>query len=116
METNISELPELPEGWCWATVDQVSTTVKYGSSAKTSLDLEGVPVLRMGNIQEGTLNLERLKHLPLDHSEFPKLLLANGDLLFNRTNSAELVGKTAVYRGRPDPCSFASYLISVRMI
>ena len=116
VETNISELPELPEGWCWATVDQVSTTVKYGSSAKTSLDLEGVPVLRMGNIQEGTLNLERLKHLPLDHSEFPKLLLANGDLLFNRTNSAELVGKTAVYRGRPDPCSFASYLISVRMI
>ena len=116
VETNTSELPELPEGWCWATVDQVSTTVKYGSSAKTSLDLEGVPVLRMGNIQEGTLNLERLKHLPLDHSEFPKLLLANGDLLFNRTNSAELVGKTAVYRGRPDPCSFASYLISVRMI
>jgi len=36
-------------------------------------------------------------------------------LLFNRTNSAELVGKTAVYRGTPDPCSFASYLIRVRM-
>ena len=68
----------------------------------------------MGNIQQGSLDLDNLKYLPLDHREFPKLLLADGDLLFNRTNSAELVGKTAVYRGRPDPCSFASYLICVR--
>ena len=111
-----SGLPRLPEGWCWATVDQVSHAVQYGSSAKTSGDPEGVPVLRMGNIQRGAISLDDLKYLPRDHSEFPKLLLANGDLLFNRTNSAELVGKTAIYRGRPDPCSFASYLISVRSI
>ena len=110
------KLPELPEGWCWATVDQVSDGVHYGSSTKTSPDQQGVPVLRMGNIQDGILNLDNLKYLPPDHSEFPRLLLAAGDLLFNRTNSAELVGKTAVYRGRPDPCSFASYLIRVRML
>ena len=111
-----SGLPGLPDGWCWATVDQVSVAVQYGSSAKTSPRAEGVPVLRMGNIQQGALDLESLKYLPRDHREFPKLLLADGDLLFNRTNSAELVGKTAVYRGRPDPCSFASYLISVRTV
>ncbi len=111
-----NRLPGLPDGWCWATVDQVSLTVQYGSSAKTSPEPEGVPVLRMGNIQQGALDLDSLKYLPLDHREFPKLLLADGDLLFNRTNSAELVGKTAVYRGRPDPCSFASYLISVRTV
>lgn len=110
-----TELPELPEGWCWATVDQVSDGVHYGSSTKTSPDRKGVPVLRMGNIQDGMLNLDNLKYLPPDHSEFPRLLLAAGDLLFNRTNSAELVGKTAVYRGSPNPCSFASYLIRVRM-
>ena len=111
-----SGLPQLPEGWCWATVDQVSLTVQYGSSAKTSVDHGGLPVLRMGNIQQGTIILDDLKYLPRDHSEFPKLLLADGDLLFNRTNSAELVGKTAIYRGRPAPCSFASYLIRVRMV
>src|SRR5439155_12810055 len=38
-----------------------------------------------------------------------------GDVLFNRTNSAELVGKTTVYHGTPEPCSFASYLIRVRL-
>lgn len=69
----------------------------------------------MGNIQNGALDLEKLKYLPADHDEFPKLLLEPGDVLFNRTNSAELVGKTAVYRGNPPKCSYASYLIALRL-
>lgn len=109
-------LPELPEGWCWATVEQVSSLVRYGTSAKTTEDASGIPVLRMGNIQEDSLNLGNLKYLPANHPEFPNLLLERGDLLFNRTNSAELVGKSAVYHGNPVPCSYASYLISVRMV
>jgi type I restriction enzyme S subunit len=110
-----TDLPELPEGWCWTTVDQVSLGVKYGSSAKTKVDSGGaVPVLRMGNIVEGQLDFSDLKFLPGEHHEFPDLLLEEGDLLFNRTNSAELVGKTAVFRGQMKPCSFASYLIRVR--
>lgn len=112
---NLPELPELPEGWCWATVEQVSHFVRYGSSAKTSKDNIGVPVLRMGNIQDGSLDLNNLKYLPVDHTEFPALLLEKNDLLFNRTNSAELVGKTAVYRGEFLQCSYASYLICVRL-
>ena len=112
-----ADLPALPEGWCWATVAQCSSLIQYGSSAKTSGDVKGVPVLRMGNLtSEGRLVLEDLKCLPLDHEEFPDLLLENGDVLFNRTNSAELVGKTAVYSGSPPTCSFASYLIRVRML
>jgi type I restriction enzyme S subunit len=108
-------LPTLPEGWARATVEQLSTHVQYGSSAKTNEDSIGVPVLRMGNIEEGKLVLDSLKYLPANHEEFPDLLLAEGDLLFNRTNSAELVGKTAVFRGIPQTCSFASYLIRVRL-
>ena len=107
-------LPPLPNGWTWATVEQLSTRVQYGSSAKTNEDSDGVPVLRMGNIQEGKLDFDKLKYLPKVHDEFPELLLARGDLLFNRTNSAELVGKTAVFKDTPNPCSFASYLIRVR--
>ena len=70
----------------------------------------------MGNIQDGALVFHDMKYLPQDHDEFPKLLLAPDDLLFNRTNSAELVGKTAVFKGTPRPCSFASYLIRVRFV
>jgi type I restriction enzyme S subunit len=106
--------PPLPEGWTWATVEQLSTRVQYGSSAKANEDSDGVPVLRMGNIQDGKFDFDKLKYLPEAHDEFPELLLARGDLLFNRTNSAELVGKTAVFKGTPHPCSFASYLIRVR--
>ncbi len=110
-----SNLPELPKGWVWATVEQLAAKVKYGSSAKTNGKTDGVPVLRMGNIFEGRLRLEYLKYLPQHHAEFPDLLLKKGDLLFNRTNSPELVGKTAVYAGLPDSCSFASYLIRVQL-
>ena len=82
-----AQLPALPEGWCWATVEQVSHFARYGSSAKASSEAAGVPVLRMGNIQGNGLDLTSLKYLPRDHHEFPDLLLEPGDLLFNRTNS-----------------------------
>ena len=111
-----TDLPELPEGWVWATVEQLSSLVEYGSSAKTREDTTGVPVLRMGNIVEGELVFDELKYLPTKHDEFPKLLLKPGDLLFNRTNSPELVGKTAVFVGSLQKFSFASYLIRVRLV
>jgi type I restriction enzyme S subunit len=103
----------LPKGWTLASVGQIIVEMQYGSSAKTNADPSGVPVLRMGNIQDGKLDLSSLKYLPQDHAEFPDLLLNPGDLLFNRTNSPELVGKSAVYRGSPVKCSCASYLIRV---
>lgn len=108
-----TDLPKLPEGWVWASVDQLAVNKRYGSSSKTNDDSSGVPVLRMGNIQDGKLDYSNLKYLPVDHKEFPDLLLNDGDLLFNRTNSAELVGKSAIYRDIGKPVSYASYLISV---
>lgn len=114
VQPDTTDLPELPEGWVWASVEQLTVEQKYGSSSKTNEDPTGVPVLRMGNIQDGDLDFSNLKYLPVDHDEFPVLHLQDGDLLFNRTNSPELVGKTAVYRSQISPCSFASYLISVR--
>ncbi len=106
---------DLPSGWQRFTVGEMVADMQYGSSAKTNEDPTGVPVLRMGNIQEGALDLQKLKYLPQDHHEFPDLLLQDGDLLFNRTNSSELVGKTAVYRGNPPRCSCASYLIRLQL-
>ena len=107
---------ELPAGWARTSIGRLASLVEYGSSAKTSESVVGVPVLRMGNIVDGDLDLTDLKSLPDAHNEFPRLLLKPGDLLFNRTNSPELVGKTAVYKGSPSISSFASYLIRVRFI
>jgi type I restriction enzyme S subunit len=109
-----SSVAGLPTGWTLASVEMLSILVQYGTSAKTG-EVGEVPVLRMGNIVDGRLLCDKLKYLPASHDEFPELLLSPGDVLFNRTNSAELVGKTAVYHGNPSPCSFASYLVRIRM-
>lgn len=106
---------ERPGSWAEASIDQVSASLDYGTSAKTNIVPAGIPVLRMGNLVAGSIDAGDLRYLPASHGEFPKLLLRAGDLLFNRTNSPELVGKTAVFSGTPSPCSFASYLIRLRL-
>lgn len=106
--------PDLPRDWCWATVDQCASAIEYGSSAKAHPGSSGVPVLRMGNItQDGQIALDDMKYLPKGHPALPSLRLRKGDLLFNRTNSSDLVGKTAIYSGKPPLCTFASYLIRI---
>ena len=111
-----SGLPELPEGWVWATVGQLSSRIEYGTSTKASSVPSDIPVLRMGNIQDGELNFSDLKYLERDHPETQKTILGHGDLLFNRTNSAELVGKSAVYKDWHPKACFASYLIRVSFL
>jgi type I restriction enzyme S subunit len=83
----------------------------YGSAAKSNRS-GLVPVLRMGNIQDGAVRLSDLVYTS-DAREIAKYLLSPGDVLFNRTNSPELVGKTAVFWGE-HPAIFAGYLIRVR--
>ena len=107
---------DIPGSWCVASIDHLACDIRYGSSSKTNDDETGVPILRMGNIVDGSLDYSKLKYLPNDHKEFPALLLADGDLVFNRTNSAELVGKTAVYRDKGKATSLASYLIRVKLL
>jgi len=108
---------DLPASWRWASVGQLTFLVQYGSSAKTHAEKSnGIPVLRMGNIVDGKIDYSQMKYLPGSHDEFPVLLLQDGDLLFNRTNSAELVGKTAIYGGPNDAMSFASYLIRLKVV
>jgi type I restriction enzyme S subunit len=110
-----SSLPELPEGWVWVTVNQITEVQQYGTSDKANTEPDGVPVLRMGNIQDGKLDFDDLKYMPKDWPDLDKFILEPGDVLFNRTNSAELVGKTAVYKEFHPKAVAASYLIRVRV-
>ncbi len=107
------EVPELPDTYLLVNVAAVATAIQYGTSKKASVEPNGVPVLRMGNIQGGMIDTADLKYIRPDN-EIEGLLLADGDLLFNRTNSPELVGKSAVFR-ESDDMTFASYLIRVRV-
>ncbi len=84
---------------------------QYGSSSKANTDGEGIPILRMGNIQNGHLDVSDLKHISLSAKELTKYRLSEGDILFNRTNSLELVGKSATFTALKGDWVFASYLI-----
>jgi len=95
----------------WVSLEDVASEFSYGSSAKSSPS-GSVPVLRMGNIQEGKLDWQDLVFTS-DTKEIEKYRLLTGDVLFNRTNSPELVGKTAVYKSER-PAIYAGYLIRVR--
>ncbi len=105
---------QLPPLWRWVSIDSITAATDYGTSAKTSDEDGTIPVLRMGNLQHGEVDWTKLKFLPNHHPDLSGLLLEVGDVLFNRTNSFELVGKTAIFRGHDRPVSFASYLIRLR--
>jgi len=100
--------------WPVRQLRDVTASQVYGSSAKANADSGGVPVLRMGNINHGKLDFSSLKYLPAEHPDVRKFDLEEGDVLFNRTNSPELVGKSAVFEGQ-ERMAFASYLIRVRL-
>ncbi len=106
---------ELPSGWEWARIFDVSLFSEYGSSEKTVTELpDGVPVLKMGDIQAGKVILGEHQVVSSQIEDLPNLYLKLGDVLYNRTNSAELVGKTGMFEGEDDVYTFASYLIRIR--
>ena len=108
------EMPfEVPKGWEWCRLRDVIYPPKYGTSSK-SLSNGDVPVLRMGNIQDGEVVYDKLV-FSNNVEDNRKYLLQDGDLLFNRTNSAELVGKTAIFKGNRHVI-YAGYLILLRPI
>ena len=106
-------LYDLPKEWKWVSIGYISKGVEYGTSAKSNKNGK-VVVLRMGNIQNGTFVYDDLAYTS-NKKEIEKYKLNENDVLFNRTNSPELVGKTAIYTGSV-PSIFAGYLIRLNQI
>lgn len=101
-----------PKGWEIRTVGDLIESATYGSSQKAHMTGD-FPVLRMGNLTaQGRIDLSDLKYLPKSEVG-ERHIVRKGDVLFNRTNSADLVGKTAVFR-ESVPMAYAGYLVRVR--
>lgn len=100
-------------------ISQLQEESLFGLSIKASLiQKEGmIPVLRMPNIINGEIDCAELKYLPYKSAvtvkEPQKWLLKKGDFLINRTNSKELVGKSAIFNLDGD-YTYASYVIRYR--
>lgn len=106
-----TEVGVIPEDWDVRLLGQLVHAVEYGSSAKSS-PTGKVPVLRMGNLQEGKIDWSDLVFTD-DDNEIAKYSLNPGDVLFNRTNTVDLVGKTAIFKGERTAI-FAGYLIKIK--
>ncbi len=104
-------IDSLPQHWTAVSIKRVVCRVDYGISVST--EQEGKhPVLKMGNIQPSGIvfsNIEFVDEIEED------LVLEAKDLLYNRTNSSDQVGKAALFRGtKDDGVTFASYLVRLR--
>jgi type I restriction enzyme S subunit len=100
-----------PMGWEMGVIGDLLVSANYGTSKKADPERGSYPVLRMNNITYGGgWDLSNLKFMDLDEKDLSKYLVREGQILFNRTNSKELVGKTAVFREK-EPMAFAGYLV-----
>jgi type I restriction enzyme S subunit len=105
---------EVPVRWVWSRIGDAVLFTQYGTSQKSHPSEKGVLVLTMGSVQNGLVVWSNEKRIPETSEDLPALFLRKFDLLYNRTNSAELVGKTGIYLGEDAVRTFASYLIRLR--
>ena len=95
--------------WDLVPLSEVVPTADYGISSPLSSEGDGMPTLRMNNLADGRVRLDDLKFAT---TAIPgELTLLDQDVLFNRTNSFEHVGRTAIWRCELKRATFASYLV-----
>lgn len=100
----------MKQGWVTTTLREVAKT-QYGLSEGMNEAGDGFKIFRMGEVQGGRLiDTGRMKRAAISTAEFERYALRKGDVLFNRTNSFELVGKTGIFDLDGEYC-FASYLV-----
>lgn len=103
-----------PKGWEVTKIGDVVTGVRYGTS-RPAVEGGKYPYLRMNNLTfDGHLDLTDLKYIDIPDNEIEKCIVRKGDVLFNRTNSVELVGKTCVF-DLEEEMVIAGYIIRVRL-
>ncbi|EOU1648718.1 MAG: restriction endonuclease subunit S [Clostridium perfringens] len=99
------------KGWQKGKIADIIVKTQYGTSNKADEFNGDFKVLRMNNITyDGNWDFTSIKYVNLDDKEQKKYLVYKGEVLFNRTNSKELVGKTAVYK-EDEPMAYAGYLV-----
>nr|WP_279342495.1 restriction endonuclease subunit S [Geotalea sp. SG265] len=112
-----ANLPQLPEGWVWASVEQLGDV--FGGLTKNpkraSLPLQ-LPYLRVANVYANELRLDEIEQIGIEERELAKLLVLTGDLLIVEGNgSPEQIGRVAIWEGSIEPCVHQNHLIKIRL-
>ena len=104
-----TEIGPVPESWGVVAIDDVAVTTQYGLSVRGRTS-GTYPILRMNCQEDGKVHYRNLQFVDLDSKSYDTFRLRPGDLLFNRTNSIDLVGRMAIIED-DRPAVFASYLV-----
>lgn len=103
-----------PYNWPIVNIGEIAIDVRYGTS-KPAVEGGQYPYLRMNNLTyEGFLDLSNMKYIDIPDDEIEKYIVRKGDILFNRTNSIDLVGKTCVF-DLDEAMIIAGYIIRIRL-
>ena len=111
-----SDLPELPDGWCWVSLEMLGDVIggltKNSKRDKLSLKM---PYLRVANVYAGQLKLDEIQKIGVLPSEVNRVLLQKGDLLVVEGNgSIKQIGRVALWDGSISPCLHQNHIIKVR--
>ena len=108
-----TEIGPVPESWEVRKLGDYLTQAQYGLSVRGEKAGQ-YPILRMTNQQNGEIIGTSLQYVNISNADLVRFKVNRGDLLFNRTNSIDLVGRTALFDLEGD-FVFASYLIRLAL-
>ena len=114
-----SDLPELPEGWVWATLAQISDLkggATKGRRYRAGELLTEVPYLRVANVQRGYLDLSELKMIEVTQDVAEQLELMAGDILFTEGGDRDKLGRGWVWKGEIDQCIHQNHVFRSRLL
>jgi type I restriction enzyme, S subunit len=114
---DVESLGELPEGWCWATVDQIVTYMRNGLSQKPEVSPPGYRILRINAVRPMKVDLEEVRYLSLPDDEAQDYFIEDGDILFTRYNgSLDLLGVAGRVKKSFEPTLHPDKLIRIKTV
>ncbi len=114
---NIDDLPNIPDGWCWGTLDTI-TLLKSGiAKNKNSVfqDAVKIPYLRVANVQRGYLDLEEIKEIEVSQEIIDELILQPNDILFTEGGDRDKLGRGWIWQGEIEKCIHQNHVFRGRL-
>ena len=117
VQPDTSDLPQLPEGWAWASLDmlgEIASGVAKGTKRDASTVVREVPYLRVANVQRGYLDLSEVKTILATERDIEELTLVDGDVLFNEGGDRDKLGRGWVWREEVERCIHQNHVFRMR--
>ncbi|MFW1773782.1 restriction endonuclease subunit S [Acinetobacter seifertii] len=118
VQPDTDNLPQLPEGWVWASLDMIGEIVSgvaKGTKRATPVPMREVPYLRVANVQRGYLDLSEIKTILATEKDIEQLTLKEGDILFNEGGDRDKLGRGWIWKSEIEECIHQNHVFRCRL-